>query len=114
MTRDAARISLAGASLEDTRHVCAFFTSDDEEYGMPLPFIKDGFEQGDKAIHIVKPDCRSAETYLRGSSFDQERMLGVFEGLADMIPRNPFPSERFIDEFRERRAQQLWRRGKEI
>jgi len=50
-------IHLSGWSqLGQTRHVCAFFNSDEEEYRVLLPFIKDGFERGDKAIHVVSPD----------------------------------------------------------
>ena len=51
-------ISLAGSHLGEVRHVCAFFNSDDEEYRVLLPFIKDGFECGDKAVHVVNPDQR--------------------------------------------------------
>jgi len=51
-----APISLAGSQLGKTRHVCAFFNSDEEEYRVLLPFIKDGFERGDKAIHVISPD----------------------------------------------------------
>ena len=42
MKKGAAPISLAGSQLGNTRHVCAFFNSDDEEYRVLLPFIKDG------------------------------------------------------------------------
>ena len=35
--------SLAGSQLGEVRHVCAFFNSDEEEYRVLLPFIKDGF-----------------------------------------------------------------------
>jgi|GEM_PF-3305893 hypothetical protein len=48
--KTAAPISLAGSQLGEVRHVCAFFNSDDEEYRVLLPFIKDGFECGDKAV----------------------------------------------------------------
>jgi MEDS: MEthanogen/methylotroph, DcmR Sensory domain len=58
MKKDATPISLAGVQLGDARHVCAFFRSDDEEYQVLLPFIKDGFDCGDKAIHVVNPDQR--------------------------------------------------------
>ena len=51
-------ISLAGSQLGEVRHVCAFFNSDEEEYRVLLPFIKDGFECGDKAVHVVNPDQR--------------------------------------------------------
>ena len=51
-------ISFAGSQLNEARHVCAFFNSDDEKYRVLLPFIKDGFECGDKAVHVVNPDQR--------------------------------------------------------
>src|SRR5712672_1290874 len=53
MRKTVAPISLAGSRLGEIRHVCAFFNSDDEEYRVLLPFIKDGFTCGDKALHIV-------------------------------------------------------------
>src|ERR1700679_2684871 len=95
----AAPISFAGSELAETRHVCAFFNSDDEEYRVLLPFIKDGFGCGHKAVHVVNPDQRSGhmqrlaaagsdpaaaersgqlqlqtntETYLRDGQFDQD------------------------------------------
>lgn len=34
-----APISLAGSQLGETRHVCAFFNNDEEEYRVLLPFI---------------------------------------------------------------------------
>ena len=55
MSRIATPISLAGSELGHTRHVCAFFNSEEEEYRVLLPFIKDGFECGDKAVHVVNP-----------------------------------------------------------
>src|SRR3954464_6391131 len=102
MKTEPAPISLAGSTLVDTRHVCAFFNSDDEEYRVLLPFIKDGFQCGDKAIHVVNPDRRAdhlerlaevgidtadgqrrrqldvrtnVETYLQDGRFDADRML---------------------------------------
>src|ERR1700722_17584702 len=59
MKAGAAPISFAGNHLNDTRHVCAFFNSDDEEYRVLLPFMKDGFDCGHKAIHIVDPEQRA-------------------------------------------------------
>jgi hypothetical protein len=109
MRKNLAPISLAGSQLGQTRHVCAFFNSDEEEYRVLLPFIKDGFERGDKAIHVVNPDqygdhlkrladvgidsaavqqsgqfeLRSnVETYLKDGRFDQDRMLQSFEQMA--------------------------------
>ena len=57
-------IRFAGSVLDARRHVCAFFHSPDEEYGVLLPFIKEGFERGEKAFHIVDPKLR-AEHRLR-------------------------------------------------
>lgn len=109
MTTTAPPIPFAGAELGEARHVCAFFNSDDERYRVLLPFIKDGFDCGDKAVHIVNPDQRhdhlqwlaavgidpmaserngqfelrtTTETYLCDGHFDQDRMLEVFEQLA--------------------------------
>ena len=43
----------------DYRRVCAFFNSREEEYRVLLPFIKEGFDNGDRAFHIVKEDQRA-------------------------------------------------------
>ena len=51
-------IRFAGSVLGAQRHVCAFFHSPDEEYRVLLPFIKEGFERGEKAFHIVDPKLR--------------------------------------------------------
>jgi hypothetical protein len=51
-------IRLAGSVLGAKRHVCAFFHSPDEEYRVLLPFIKEGFDRGEKAFHIVDPKLR--------------------------------------------------------
>jgi len=116
-------ISLAGSQLGDVRHVCAFFNSADEEYRVLLPFIKDGFECGDKAVHVVGPEQHNdhlrrlteagidaaavqrsgqfelrsnTETYLRDGRFDQERMLEFFEQLASGNASGGFPLSRIV------------------
>ena len=48
-------IRIGGTILGDRRHICAFFKSHDDQYGVLLPFIKDGFSSGEKAVHIVNP-----------------------------------------------------------
>src|SRR5580692_10510255 len=123
MKRSAAPISFAGSQLREARHVCAFFNSDEEEYRVLLPFIKDGFECGDKAVHFVSADQRrdhlqrlaavgidptaaqqsgqlelrtDAETYLREGHFDQDRMLEVFEQLASGDAGGGFPLSRIV------------------
>ena len=39
-------------------HICAFFNSIDEERRVLQRFIKDGFDQRDKAYHLVGPEQR--------------------------------------------------------
>jgi MEDS: MEthanogen/methylotroph, DcmR Sensory domain len=118
-----APISFAGSQLAETRHVCAFFNSEEEEYRVLLPFIKAGFECGHKAIHVVNPDQRSehverlvkagidsavaerngqlevrinTETYLRDGRFDKERMLEAFERIAGSNALGGFPLSRIV------------------
>jgi MEDS: MEthanogen/methylotroph, DcmR Sensory domain len=114
-------VSLAGSQLDEVRHVCAFFNSDEEEYRVLLPFIKEGFECGDKAVHVVNPDQHqdhlqrlaaagidsaaaqqtgqfelrtNTEAYLRDGHFDQDRMLQAFEQLASGNAQGNFPLSR--------------------
>jgi MEDS: MEthanogen/methylotroph, DcmR Sensory domain len=97
-------IRFAGCVLGAKRHICAFFHNRDEEYQVLLPFIKEGFERGEKAFHIVDPELREehlnrlrsggidvaaeeksrhlelrnwVETYLREGHFDQDGMLAL-------------------------------------
>jgi hypothetical protein len=44
----AALIPFASSQLGETRHICAFFHGDDEEYRVLLPFIRHEFERGDR------------------------------------------------------------------
>jgi len=123
MRKIPAPISLAGSELGRPRHVCAFFNSDEDEYRVLLPFIKDGFERGDKAIHVVCPDQRrdhlrrlagigidwaaversgqfelrsSTETYLQDGRFNQDRMLRSFEQMASGNAGGGFPLSRIV------------------
>jgi hypothetical protein len=115
--------SLAGSQLGELRHICAFFSNDDEEYRVLLPFIKDGLECGDKAVHVVNPhqheehlrrlisagidpadaqrtgqlDVKiNTETYLRDGKFDQNRMLETFEQLASGNAKGAYPVSRIV------------------
>ena len=112
MKIDAPPIRFAGSELRHARHVCAFFNSEDDRYRVLLPFIKDGFACGDKAVHVVSPArhedhlhrlvdagidvaaaedsgqlelLSSIEAYLHDGHFDQERMLKLFERMASPI-----------------------------
>lgn len=116
-----APISLAGSQLGQTRHVCAFFNNDEEEYRVLLPFIKDGLKAGDKSIQVLNPEQRqdhlqrlaaagidpeaaqqsgqldllvNTDVYLPDGRFDQDRMLQVFEQLASGNATGGFPQSR--------------------
>jgi hypothetical protein len=102
-------IQLGCARLGRLRHVCAFFSSDEEAYRVLLPFIADGLSAGQKAIHIVREDRQethlerlsetgvdvqlacangqlelrsNVETYLPNGKFDGDRMVAAFEEMA--------------------------------
>ena len=121
MNRVLAPIRLAGSELGHTRHVCAFFQSDDEEYRVMLPFIKDGLECGDRVVHVVNPNQRhdhlqrlaaigidsaaaeqsgqlevriNTEAYLRDGRFDKDRMLAAFEQMASGNIKVGYPLSR--------------------
>lgn len=110
MSGTAAPIPLAGFTLGAFRHVCAFFTSADEEYGAMLPYMTDGLAQGERVFHTIDHGPRQdliarlrgagvdveaaqrsrqlelpppAETYLRGGRFDPDAMLALVREVLD-------------------------------
>ena len=119
--KKAAPIPFAGSLLNETRHVCAFFNSADEEYRVLLPFIKDGFQCGHKAIHVVNSAERqehlrrlaeagidaaaaqqngqlelriNTDVYLPDGRFDADRMIAAFEQLASGNSTARYPLSR--------------------
>ena len=50
-----APVHIGGSLVGQKGHICAFFSSADEEYRTLLPFIKDGLEGGEAAFHTVDP-----------------------------------------------------------
>ena len=44
-----------GTTIGQHRHICAFFNTVDEQHRVLRPFIKDGFDRGDKVYHYVDP-----------------------------------------------------------
>jgi hypothetical protein len=116
-------IRFAGATLGSQRHVCAFFHSPDEEYQVLLPFIKEGFDRGEKAFHIVDPKLRDEhlrrlqavhidvaeaqatgqfelynweDAYLREGHFDQDKMLALIQEVLEGGTRQGFPLTRLV------------------
>jgi len=53
-------VRFAGSELGAHCHICGFFRNPEEKYHLLLPFIKEGFERGEKAFHIVDPTKRQA------------------------------------------------------
>ena len=98
----AAPISFAGSQLAETRHVCAFFNSDDEEYRVLLPFIKDGFGCGHKAVHVVNPELGNSG----GDTVIDIMRTHPMVIIGEILHRNPFyvPPGELLREFRERRT----------
>src|SRR5580704_6186382 len=83
-TRDDS-MELARGTLGRHRHICAFFNSIDEEQRVLHPFFKDGFDQGEKAIHIVESENR--EEYLKGLAETGINVQEVMEaGLLEVLP----------------------------
>lgn len=56
-------MNLAGRDIGCSCHACAFFHTEDQFYKVLMPFIRDGFSAGDRAVHIVDPGKR--ETHVK-------------------------------------------------
>lgn len=106
----AAPLRLAGRALKNTRHICAFFHSKEEQNRVLMPFFREGFEQGEKLFHVVdgrhRHDhlcacqdagidvtageqsgqlqvCTWEEAYLRDGYFDGDRMIRILTELLE-------------------------------
>jgi hypothetical protein len=53
VTKRTEAIRFAGSQLDESRHVCSFFNSDEEVYRILLPFMSDGCACGDKTVHLI-------------------------------------------------------------
>ena len=116
-------VRLFGENLDEGVHVCTFFRTSDERYRVLMPFIREGMEQGDRALHIVNPSLRSEhaqriaeagidtaraevegqleiigwdEAYLRDGSFNHSAMLSLLPILLNKGRARGFPTTRFI------------------
>jgi hypothetical protein len=123
MTEHDAPISFAGSTLTTSRHVCAFFDDTDQEHEVLDPFVREGFERGEKAFHIVDPALRDDylrrlraagidvgaaqrsgqlelrtwdDAYLRGGHFDQNSMLALIEEVLQGAKRDGYPLTRLV------------------
>jgi AcrR family transcriptional regulator len=114
---------LAGEPLGDHRHVCVLLDGADEAERLLLPFIVEGFEQGDRAFHMIDPALRDghierirargvdveaatasgqldvrtwADSYMRGGKFDGSAQLTYVQEALDEGRRMGFPRTRLI------------------
>jgi hypothetical protein len=114
---------LAGGTLGRHRHICAFFNTLDEEHRVLRSFFKDGFDRGEKAIHIVETENREeylkgfteagidvqevietgrlevlpwTDMYVRGHRFDQDAMLATVESLIQSGPAAGYARTRLV------------------
>ena len=123
MAMSVSSVQCAGSSLGQHRHICAFFNDLDEQHRVLRSFIKEGFEQGDKAFHIVDPELwedhlrrlaeagidvdgalgtgqlelrRWRDAYLRDDRFDQDGMLALIEEVLQSGSAAGYPLTRFV------------------
>src|SRR5580700_6751614 len=123
METNGGSVRCAGSILSQHRHICAFFNNVNEEHRVLRSFIKEGFERGDKAFHIVDPalqedhlkrlaeagiDVEQAtgsgqlelrrwqDAYLRDDRFDQDAMLALLEGVLQSGDASGYPLTRLL------------------
>jgi len=123
METNGGSVQCAGGSLGQHRHICAFFNDFDEQHRVLRSFIKEGFERGDKAFHIVDPSLwedhlqrlaeagidverargtgqlemrRWQDAYLRDYRFDQDAMLALLEEVLQSGAAAGYPLTRFV------------------
>jgi AcrR family transcriptional regulator len=53
-------VRLGSGELRQRRHVCGLFEGPEDSYRTLLPFIADGLQRGERALHIVDPAVRPA------------------------------------------------------
>jgi hypothetical protein len=78
METTAHSLQFARSTFSQYRHICAFFNSSDEQHRVLRPFIKDGFDQGDKAYHYIDPERREEHlSWLAEAGINVQDAIGV-------------------------------------
>jgi MEDS: MEthanogen/methylotroph, DcmR Sensory domain len=117
------RVHVADGVLGKQTHICAFFNGFDEQHRVLRSFIKEGFDRGEKAFHIVDPELREdhlkrlgeagidvdqamatgqlevrrwQDAYLRDDQFDQVGMLALLDELLRSGAAAGNPLVRFV------------------
>jgi hypothetical protein len=123
MRGDNDHVHVADGVLGKHCHICAFFNSFDEQHRVLRSFIKEGFERGEKAFHIVYQGLRDEhlkrlaeaginvehamatgqlqlrrwqDAYLRDDRFDQDGMLALLDDLLGSGAAAGSPLIRFV------------------
>jgi hypothetical protein len=123
MATEGRSVPLAGGNLAGQRHICAFFNTTDEEHRVLRSFIKDGFDRGDRAFHLVDPKQRDEhlkrlaeagvdvqeamdtgqlevrpwqDAPLHGGRFDQDTWLASFEQVLQSGAAAGYAQTRFL------------------
>src|SRR5882672_137978 len=116
-------VQFAGGTLGRERHICALFNSREEEHRVLRSFITEGFDRGEKAVHVVDPEQRHdhvarlreagidvdqaiargqldvlawTDAYLREDRFDQDAMLALVEELLSTGGASSYRQTRLI------------------
>jgi hypothetical protein len=111
------------STLGPNLHICAFFNNIDEQHRVLRSFITEGFDQGDRAFHLVDPEQRKEhlrrlaeagvdvegamgtgqlevraweEGPLHGDQFDQDTWLASFEQILQAGPAAGYAQTRFV------------------
>ena len=116
-------VRLAGEDLGEHRHVCALVDGPAEADELLMPFITEGLDRGERAVHVVDPRTREAhierlsargvdvpaametgqlelrtwtEIYLRGGQFDRSAQLAYLREMLAEGRALGYPLTRYI------------------
>jgi hypothetical protein len=116
-------IHFGGSELDPKHHICGFFRNAEEEYRLLLPFIKEGFDRGEKAFHVVNPKlldnhlerlgsagidvnhvadsgqlglCDWDQAYFPDDRFGQDRMLRMSQEVLSAAGLSGYPRTRLV------------------
>ncbi|HZI09507.1 MAG TPA: MEDS domain-containing protein [Myxococcus sp.] len=123
LSSEARPVTLAGRQMGSHFHACAFFNGCDEQYRVLTPFIQEGLEAGEKAVHVTDPgqhDCHLEyltaggidargccsrgqmdvltweQGYLKDGRFDPDMMFSLFEAAIAQSEAAGYPRMRII------------------